>query len=868
MVVPMLCIIPASIGSLIIGSTALFFGVLQAVLSIKIQKDSWNKWGSVISFIIFFHATAVFLQFYLGEGLPNLICELVQISDFVLVVYASYEFTIHYFGIDFLPSHRKVVALTAVFLLMIWWPGFIVQMQFVHRDFLWLSSPYIEPPLTLPGKIMMIFLGGFGLYIIRLWYQNKDKAGIEPKLLLSGIGVMFLFCIHDLICTFGFKSVMYLNIFGFFAFLTAIIWITIIRYFRLHRQLKISTTALETYKNELENKVKERTADLEKGNKELQAAVDRLRLSEKRISILSDQTEQFSLAAASMLVIGNEEQFFKSVSDAIVTYSDYNRVLISIFKPSPPFRDIIGYGGVDHGVIERLKTVDMPAHYYDNVFERGRKVGFQSYYIPYSMKDILNQEATVYGEGPMPENENNWHPEDNLFVKMVNEKNEFIGVISVDDSKSGFQPTDETVRPLEIFSSMISQIIVFKNEQKKRQLLEEELMLSRRMESIGTLTGGIAHDFNNLLGAIIGNCELALKKISPSHDLYTDLESIKYAGDKAADIVKQLLSFGKKSELDMKPLDMDMVLKDILSLIRSTLPSTIKIETRFNARKSVIMADSIQIHQIFLNLCINAAQAMKKTGGVITISCDLVNPIKSRRNEYPGMAPGNHLLISVSDNGPGISPDIIDRIFDPYFTTKEIGNGSGIGLSVVHGIVKSHHGSISVKSKPGEGATFEMLFPVATLKPESITAQPESINPGHQESILVVDDELMILDIMTKILIQLGYQSTSVACPVKALDLFRKSPGRFDLVITDMTMPLMTGTALAEKILEITPWMPVIICTGYNDTIKDKTAADLNATALMMKPVRIHILAAEIEKALKESTARSCSHDGWSHEKN
>nr|NJM04400.1 response regulator [Desulfobacula sp.] len=543
-------------------------------------------------------------------------------------------------------------------------------------------------------------------------------------------------------------------------------------------------------------------------------------------------------------------RIFDTVSAAIVTYSDYQRVLISLFNATPPYREIIGFGGVDRETVDRLRQVEMPAHQYDHVFETGEKIGNQSYYIPHTMKEILKQEATIYGRSRIPDREDAWHPEDNLFVKMINERGEFIGVISVDDSKSGLKPTDDTVRPLEIFSSLISQIIVLKKEQKKSLELEEQLMAARKMESIGRLTGGIAHDFNNILGVIIGNAELVLDKLSRSDEIYADIESIRFAGNKASEIVNQLLSFSRNTQMDLKPVRLAGLLEDLMRLIKSTTPSTIRVETGFQDTDLVIMADQVQLNQVFLNLCLNAAQSMENRDGEIRLSCRAVDINDENADRYPELKPGRHIRISVTDDGPGIEPDILDKIFDPYFTTKEFGKGSGIGLSVVHGIVRSHMGTVTVTSRKGEGARFDLLFPVVAKEPETINQPNVSIEMGNRERVLLVDDDAMILDMMEKILKQLRYEVVSAAEPEKALELFKQNPDQFDLLITDMTMPDMSGLELAQSIYKIKPRIPVIICTGYNDVVNGKTAEDLNVSALLMKPVRLNTLALEIRVAI------------------
>jgi len=691
---------PASIGAVIVASAAILLGIFQAVMSVRLEKDAAYKWGFAASTLVFIHSASVFLQYNLGEVPLNLICEHVQISCFVLLIYICYRLTTHYLGLTPAISSKVSAMVCAVLLALIWWPGLVFKQEFIHRKFLWLSQPYIEPPVTLLGMLIWVYIGIFALYIFKLWYQKKQNAGSEGRVFILGFGILFLVCVHDLICTFGFESVQYLNIYGFLAFLMAIAGITIIKHLNMYHQVKISAISLEQAKNELEVKIKERTRELLNGNRKLQTVVDQFQESETRISILSDQTEQFSLAAASMLLIENEQHFFDTVSTAIVKFSDYQRVLISLFKTMPPYRDIIGYGGIDEGTIERLRQVEMPAGQYDRVFEAGEKIGNQSYYIPHNLKGILKQEATVYGRSQLHDDENSWHPEDNLFVKMINEKGEFIGVISVDESKSGLRPTDETVRPLEIFSSLISQIIVSKKEQKKSRKLEEQLMQARKMESIGRLTGGIAHDFNNILGVIIGNTELILGKLPASHEIYPDLEAIQFAGNKASEIVNQLLSFGKNTNMDLKPARMDRILADMMRLIKSTVPTSITVETQFHNQESVIMADQIQLIQVFLNLCLNAAQSMEDRDGTIRLSCKAVR-IEAETGHYSGLKSGDHIRVSVEDDGPGIDPEILDRIFDPYFTTKVFGKGSGIGLAVVQGIVKSHHGAVKVLSQIG-----------------------------------------------------------------------------------------------------------------------------------------------------------------------
>ena len=575
-----------------------------------------------------------------------------------------------------------------------------------------------------------------------------------------------------------------------------------------------------------------------------------LKQKEKQVQELHDQTEQLSLAAAEMIAMENMEVICQKVADAIVDYSDYQRVIISLFKDEFPFRDIVGFAGLEKNLIDRVRTVEFKKGWYDKVFEQGITIGSFSYYIPHTMKHILNQEATYFGEGPVPDKENVWHPEDNLFVRMNDEKGNFIGVISVDDSKSGEVPSAKTIRPLEIFSILISQIIMLKKEQEKRQNVEAQLHQAMKMESIGTLAGGIAHDFNNILGIILGNTELALDDMSEEDPAYEELKEIRDASLRAADIVKQLLSFSRKTDQHLGPIDIIPVVRDTLNFMRSSIPATVDIDPCITAGEAIVMADPIQINRILMNLCINAFQAMPDEKGRIEIKVDAMELTWKNISMANGLKPGPYVRIKVNDNGQGISSDILDRIFDPYFTTKDVGKGSGMGLAVVVGIVKAHNGDIWVDSKPGKGTRFTICLPVTQKQPDSSKKEVQQITEHGSERILFVDDDMAITDMYKKNLAQMGYQITEVNDPGEAFRVFEKSPGSFDLVITDMTMPGMTGSDLAKKIMAVRTNIPIIICTGHSDLIDEKTAVDMGIAALVSKPVPRNEMGLVIRDAL------------------
>ena len=379
--------------------------------------------------------------------------------------------------------------------------------------------------------------------------------------------------------------------------------------------------------------------------------------------------------------------------------------------------------------------------------------------------------------------------------------------------------------------------------------LEEHLQQAQKMESIGTLTGGIAHDFNNILGIMVGNAELALDDVPPWNPGYQNLQEIKTAGLRAAHIVKQLLSFSRKSEQKLKPVEIKAIIKDSLNLLRATMPATVEIRENFATAEGTILADPIQINQVIMNLCINASQAMEDEGGIIEVRALKISLDGRNGSGNPGLPKGNYIKISVSDTGSGIDPLIADKIFDPYFTTKEVGRGSGMGLAVVHGIVKNHSGVVTVESNVGEGATFNVFFPLAKESAEVEVPEIEQPQQGH-ETILVVDDEPSIVYMTAQMLRRMGYRVEARVDPHEAIELLQAGSPKIDLVISDMTMPQMTGIQLFEKMKMIQPEIPVIICTGHSDLINPKKAKELGIAALAMKPITRQVITKAVRDVL------------------
>ena len=380
--------------------------------------------------------------------------------------------------------------------------------------------------------------------------------------------------------------------------------------------------------------------------------------------------------------------------------------------------------------------------------------------------------------------------------------------------------------------------------------LEKQLRQAQKMEAMGTLAGGIAHDFNNMLAPILGYSELALTRLSPSDPLAADLQQIAKAAERAKDLVQQILAFSRRAPQEKKPFQPHLVVKEALKLLRASLPSTIEIREEISADGGAILADPTQIHQIIMNLCTNAYHAMRETGGVLGVS--LANVTIADANRAPGseLAPGNYMLLEVSDTGCGMDQKTLSHIFEPYFTTKTKGEGTGLGLSVVHGIVESYQGHISVYSEPGKGTSFHVYLPRLAETPSFAAAVCSEIIPLGTERLLVVDDEEMISMMLQLILQSLGYQVTLSSDSLEALALITQNPMAFDLLITDMTMPRLTGFELAQKALRLRPDLPIILCTGFNELINKEQALALGIRAYLLKPVSVRELGQAVRNVL------------------
>jgi PAS domain S-box-containing protein len=393
-------------------------------------------------------------------------------------------------------------------------------------------------------------------------------------------------------------------------------------------------------------------------------------------------------------------------------------------------------------------------------------------------------------------------------------------------------------------------LLIIAEDITSQKNLEIQLQQAHKMESIGTLAGGIAHDFNNILGIIVGNTELAIDDVSEWNPARQNMEEIRTASFRARDVVRQLLSFARQTKLEKKPTNIIPIVKESLKLLRSSIPTSTEIRQNIPIDIDTILADPTQINQVLINLCTNADHAMPD-GGIIKVILKNVELGENATAQYHNLNPGRYVNLIVSDTGHGIPKEEIDRIFDPYFTTKEVGKGTGMGLAVVHGIVKGHNGLITVESELEKGTTFSMFFPVVEKEAVVETESDEDL-PAGNERILFVDDEESIAKLGHRRLERLGYKLESTTSPIKALALFRSQPDQFDLIITDLTMPKMTGDKLVKEILNIRSDIPIILCTGFSEKIDEKKAKEIGAADYIEKPLDKCDFAFKVRKVLDE----------------
>ena len=411
-------------------------------------------------------------------------------------------------------------------------------------------------------------------------------------------------------------------------------------------------------------------------------------------------------------------------------------------------------------------------------------------------------------------------------------------------------PVEYCVAPLirndEPFSGCV---IAFADVTRKVEL-EQQLRQAQKMEAIGTLAGGIAHDFNNILSVIIGYGEMALIETPAGHPAAEALREVVKAGGRAAELVRQILTFSRRSECSLQPLSIQGLLKEALKLLRASIPSTVEIRQEIDSGCRPVLADPTQVHQVIMNLCTNAYHAMQEHGGLLKLSLAEVELTAEDLRNKIDLQPGAYVRLLVSDSGHGMDKTTMEKIFEPYFTTKPKGNGTGLGLAIVHGIVKAMKGAITVYSEVGSGTTFHVYFPVAASGAEALPAPMEQEVSGGSERLLVVDDEESLARLLEQMFSALGYRVTTFTSSPEALAFFAKAPEAVDLVVTDMTMPQLKGTELAQRLTAIRPGLPVILCTGFSELLDENDIRAFGIRTMVMKPVLRGKMARIVREAL------------------
>ncbi len=545
---------------------------------------------------------------------------------------------------------------------------------------------------------------------------------------------------------------------------------------RVQLELQMTRKALEQASRDLEQKVKERTA-------ELMAANEALGESEEKYRTLN---ENIPLGV-----------FRTSISGKLLSS---NQALVNMFGFSDE---------------NELKTQSMPADIYANVEDRRK------------FFDALRNNRNLTGY--------------EILLKR-RDGTEFHAAVSariIYDSR----------KKKEYIDGVVEDISEKKKIEERNRLLEKQLHQTQKMEAIGTLAGGIAHDFNNILSAVLGFTELAKLNLYKAHDISRYLDQIFSAGLRARDLIKQILIFSRHSDIQRNPIMIVPLVKEALKFLSSSLPSTIEIRQELEDINNSVLADPTQIQQIVMNLCTNAAHAMKGKG---TLDVRLAGTVIEDKDEtnYKNLSPGDYIKLAVSDTGHGIEPAIIHRIFEPFFTTKNTGEGTGMGLAVVHGIIKEMEGAITVYSEVGKGTTFNVLLPVysGTKKQETFRESETIVQGGG--NVLLVDDEKAIVRCTREILVSLGYDVETRHSSREALNCFKSGPDRFDLVLTDMTMPEMTGVELAAEIHKISPDIPILLSTGFINRITEQMRIENGINEVLPKPILKNELAQAIKAAL------------------
>ncbi|MBL0713990.1 MAG: PAS domain S-box protein [Desulfosarcina sp.] len=913
----------SSAGSITVAVLCLLFALFQGLVAYKRPEFAWNRWGAVLSFLTALYALAVFFQYNLHEGPWTQLCEKVQFSVFVLLLYALYHFSFAYLALESRWCFRILSPLTVICLALIWFTDLIIAPTFVARSFLWNPRPYIEPDL---GPLGIAYLGLVliqALVVLFIWWPHARRKMAGARALVACFFVWFLLGLHDILGTLGMPTVQFLMEYGFLGFSFAMISITIRKYVALFQIVEDNEQALQNAKERLEQRVEKRTVAIARSNRELKTEIrDRKRVEKT----LRESEEKFRA-----LITNISDVIMILGADGTILYKSPNVTRYFGWDPG----ELVGRDGLEHvhpddgprvkaalkGLMQKpggSRTLEFRYRHKNrtyrfieliavNMLDNPRIKGIMGNY-----RDITDRMAS---ERAGRKNEQRLEKaqaiahvgywEFDPASKTIRGSGEWLriygfdpssGEIALDQVRSIMVAADRSraIKALNnliykneeydfmfrirragdgrlvwlhsraeliqrtgdrppIVSGMIQDITSFKQAEEEKAQLENQLRHAQKMESIGTLAGGIAHDFNNILWPIIGFAEMTAADLEENSPLRSNLNEILKAANRAKEMVQQILTFSRRNKDEQKPLKEKPIIEESLKLLRSSLPATIEIQSRLNAESEFVMADATQIHQLVLNLCTNAYQAMRDRGGVLEVSLEEVffdGDVAERPHE---LSPGAHACLKIRDTGPGMDAATMERIFEPYFTTKGPAEGTGMGLSMVHGIVQSYNGCIDVESTVGIGTLFTIYIPqIASGEETSITETTDFIPVGH-ERLLLVDDEPQLLEMQRQMLKRLGYEVTAVSGSVEALDLFGRNPEAFDLMITDQTMPNLTGGELAARILHIRDNLPIILCTGFSESLSPEAAAEIGIRHYLHKPIPLKALARTVRLVLNDA---------------
>ena len=452
-----------------------------------------------------------------------------------------------------------------------------------------------------------------------------------------------------------------------------------------------------------------------------------------------------------------------------------------------------------------------------------------------------------------------WHPVLARGVPVKNEHSEIIYWAGINLDISRIKQAEETLqRTLNSLELRVQERITelsqayekLQYEVEERRKTEAQLLQSQKMEAMGTLAGGIAHDFNNILAAIIGFSEMVEEDLPPKSPSIPRIQRVLSAASRGRELVRQILAFSRKTETARTPLSLLSLVQETVQLLRASLPTTIEIKLSTKADRDTVLASPAELQQILMNLATNASFAMMETGGILDISITNVDFEPDSPIFDADIEPGQYVQLVVTDTGSGMAPDVMKRIFEPFFTTREVGEGTGLGLAVVYGIVKSLHGTITVKSELGVGSVFRVFLPKVATEVQPESAKTVEI-PRGKERVLFIDDEELLVEWGQALLERLGYEVTALTDSAEAFDIFSSDPSRFDLVITDQTMPHMTGLRLARELLKIRPNIPIILCTGHSDAVTPHTLKEAGVREFMLKPLAKRELSQAVRRVLE-----------------